>query len=309
MPENLARKLIASHLESGELTPGADIAIRVDQVLTHDATGPLIALELEAMGVDAVRPELAVGYVDHMMVQDDHRNADDHLFLHSACRRFGRWYSRPGNGISHPVHQERFGKPGATLLGADSHTPAQGAIAMLAIGAGGVAVALALAGEAFSFRMPDVWGVRLVGELPDWVSAKDVVLEMLRRHSVEAATGRIIEYHGPGLACLSAWTATRSPTWAPSSARPPPSSRRTLRCGVSCAASGERRTSPRSRPTRAPPTTRRTRSTFPTSSRSSRCRPAPTTSSPCRRWRGRRSTKPTSARPRTPAIATSRSRR
>jgi aconitate hydratase len=184
--------------------PGEEVAIRIDQVLTHDATGPLIALELEAMGLDEVRPELAVGYVDHLLLQGDSKNADDHLFLQSACQRFGMWYSKAGNGISHPVHQERFGKPAKTLLGADSHTCAAGAIGMLAIGAGGLQVATVLAGEPFSFQMPEIWGVKLSGELPDWVSAKDVILEMLRRHGVDGATGRIVEYYGPGLASLSA---------------------------------------------------------------------------------------------------------
>jgi aconitate hydratase len=204
MPRNVAHKLIESHLVGGEMVPGEEVAIRIDQVLTHDATGPLIALELEAMGLDEIRPELAVGYVDHLLIQGDSKNADDHLFLRSACQRFGMWYSKPGNGISHPVHQERFGEPGKTLLGADSHTCAAGAIGMLAIGAGGLQVAVALAGEPFSFQMPEIWGVKLVGELPDWVSAKDVILEMLRRHGVDGGTGRIIEYYGPGLASLSA---------------------------------------------------------------------------------------------------------
>ena len=173
-------------------------------MLTHDATGPLIALELEAMGLDEIRPELAVGYVDHLLLQGDAKNADDHLFLRSACQRFGMWYSKPGNGISHPVHQERFGIPGKTLLGADSHTCAAGAIGMLAIGAGGLQVAVALAGEPFSFQVPEIWGVKLSGELPDWVSAKDMILEMLRRHGVSGGAGRIVEYYGPGLASLSA---------------------------------------------------------------------------------------------------------
>src|SRR5215217_1144797 len=203
-PRNVARKLIESHFVDGEMASGEEVSIRVDQVLTHDATGPLIALELEAMGLDEIRPELAVGYVDHLLVQDDSKNADDHLFLRSACQRFGMWYSKPGNGISHPVHQERFGQPGKTLLGADSHTCAAGAIGMLAIGAGGLQVAVALAGEPFSFQMPQIWGVRLTGELPDWVSAKDVILEMLRRHDVTGGLARIIEYSGPGLAGLSA---------------------------------------------------------------------------------------------------------
>src|ERR687886_1316852 len=204
VPRDVTHKLIESHLLDGEMVPGEEVSIRVDQVLTHDATGPLIALELEAMGLDEIRPELAVGYVDHLLVQDDSKNADDHLFLRSACQRFGMWYSKPGNGISHPVHQERFGMPGKTLLGADSHTCAAGSIGMLAIGAGGLQVAVALSGEPFSFQMPEIWGVKLVGELPDWVSAKDVILEMLRRHGVDGATVRIVEYYGPGLSSLSA---------------------------------------------------------------------------------------------------------
>jgi aconitate hydratase len=203
-PRNVALKLIESHLISGEMTPGEEVSISVDQILVHDASGPLIALELEAMGLDGVRPELAVGYVDHLLLQGDPKNADDHLLLRSACQRFGMWYSKPDNGISHPVHQERFGKPGKTLLGGDSHTCAAGAIGMLAIGTGGVQVAASLAGEPFPISMPEIWGVRLVGELPDWVSAKDVILEMLRRHGVDGGTGRIVEYYGSGLDSLSA---------------------------------------------------------------------------------------------------------
>ena len=161
-------------------------------------------LELEAMGLERVKTELSAQYVDHNLLQEDFKNADDHLFLRSACRRFGVWYSRPGNGVSHPVHMERFGKPGKTLLGSDSHTCAAGALGMLAIGAGGLEVALAMAGEPFHLRVPKIWGVRLDGALPDWVSAKDVILEMLRRHGVSGGLGKIIEYYGPGLACLSA---------------------------------------------------------------------------------------------------------
>ncbi|MFQ5948857.1 MAG: aconitate hydratase, partial [Acidimicrobiia bacterium] len=191
-------------LVDGEMAIGEEIGIRIDQTLTQDATGTLVMLELEAMGIDAVRTELSAQYVDHNLVQEDHRNADDHLFLRSACQRFGVWYSRPGNGVSHPVHQERFGKPGKTLLGSDSHTPAAGAIGMLAIGAGGLEVALAMAREPFYLKMPKIWGVRLVGELPAWVSAKDVILEMLRRHDVAGGIGKIVEYYGPGLNSLSA---------------------------------------------------------------------------------------------------------
>jgi aconitate hydratase len=156
------------------------------------------------MDLDRVRTEVSVQYVDHNLLQADYRNADDHLFLHSACQRFGLWFSRPGNGISHAVHMQRFGRPGATMAGSDSHTCAAGALGMLAIGVGGLEVALAMAGEPLHVTMPEVWGVRLVGELPDFVSAKDVILEMLRRHDVKGGRGRILEYHGPGLERLRA---------------------------------------------------------------------------------------------------------
>ncbi|HYS67055.1 MAG TPA: aconitate hydratase [Paraburkholderia sp.] len=201
---NVAQKLIRSHLLHGGMKPGEEIGISIDQTLTQDATGTLVMLELEAMGLDRAKTRLSVQYVDHNLIQEDYRNADDHLFLRSASQRFGLWYSRPGNGVSHPCHQENFGKPGSTLLGSDSHTPAGGAIGMLAIGAGGLEVALAIAGEPFFTRMPQIWGVKLTGRLPDWVSAKDVILEMLRRHGVEGGVGKIIEYYGPGLATLSA---------------------------------------------------------------------------------------------------------
>jgi aconitate hydratase len=204
MSENVARRIIADHLVEGDPRPGSPIGLRIDQTLTQDATGTLVMLELEAMGLDRVRTEVSVQYVDHNLIQEDHKNPDDHVFLRSAAARFGLWYSKPGNGISHPVHQERFGRPGATMAGSDSHTPAAGAIGMLAIGSGGLDVALAMAGEPLRIRMPEVWGVELVGELPDWVSAKDVILELLRRHGVDGGTGRIIEYHGEGLAGLSA---------------------------------------------------------------------------------------------------------
>jgi predicted aconitate hydratase len=204
MGKNLAQKLIANHLVEGRMEVGAEIGLKVDQTLTQDATGTLVMLELEAMRLPRVKTELSAQYVDHNLLQTDFKNADDHLFLHSACQKFGIWYSRPGNGVSHPVHMERFGIPGKTLLGSDSHTCAAGALGMLAIGAGGLEVAQVLAGEPFYLKMPSIWGVRLIGELPDWVSAKDVVLEMLRRYGVTGGVGKIIEYDGPGLACLSA---------------------------------------------------------------------------------------------------------
>jgi aconitate hydratase len=206
MGYNVAEKLINSHLVDGSVEdyePGEEIALEIDQTLTQDATGTLVMLELEAMELDRVRTELSAQYVDHNLIQEDHKNPDDHLFLRSASRKFGVWYSRPGNGVSHPVHQERFGEPGKTMVGSDSHTPAAGAIGMLAIGSGGMDVAMAMAGEPLNVKKPEVWGVELTGELPDWCSAKDVILEMLRRHDVDGATNRIIEYYGPGLDDLS----------------------------------------------------------------------------------------------------------
>jgi aconitate hydratase len=186
------------------MVEGEEIGIHIDQTLTQDATGTMVMLELEAIRLERVKTALSVQYVDHNLIQEDYKNPDDHLFLRSAARRFGLWFSRPGNGVSHPLHQERFGRPGVTLLGSDSHTAAAGAIGMLAIGAGGIEVALAMAGHPFYMMMPQIWGVCLEGTLPDWVSAKDVILEMLRRHGVNGGVGRIIEYHGPGLASLSA---------------------------------------------------------------------------------------------------------
>src|ERR1700680_358644 len=157
MSFNVTRKLIGSHLVSGEMTPGEEIAIHIDQTLTQDATGTLVMLELEAVNLDRVRTEVSVQYVDHNLIQEDFKNADDHLFLRSACQRFGVWFSPAGNGVSHPVHQEQFGKPGKPLLGSDSHTPAAGAIGMLAMGAGGLEVALAMAGQPFHVKMPKIW--------------------------------------------------------------------------------------------------------------------------------------------------------
>lgn len=204
MTRNVSQKLITSHLAQGEMIPGEEIGIHIDQTLTQDATGTLVMLELESMGLDRVKTEVSVQYVDHNLIQADFKNPDDHIFLQSACRRFGLWFSRPGNGVSHPVHMQRFGKPGQTLLGSDSHTPAGGALGMLAIGAGGLDVAMAMAGQPFYVAMPKIWGVKLSGKLPNWVSAKDVILEMLRRHGVDGGLGYILEYYGPGLKGLSA---------------------------------------------------------------------------------------------------------
>ncbi|MGI6871654.1 aconitate hydratase [Amycolatopsis sp. 3B14] len=200
----VARKLIDSHLVSGEPVPGREIGLRVDQTLTQDATGTLVMQELEALGLDRARTEVSVQYVDHNLLQADEKNAEDHAFLRSACRRFGMWFSKPGNGVSHPTHMARFGVPGRTMVGSDSHTCAAGSLGMLAIGVGGLEVAMAIAGEPLYLRMPELWGVRLTGAMPEWVSAKDVILEMLRRHGVKGGLNRIVEYHGPGLASLSA---------------------------------------------------------------------------------------------------------
>jgi aconitate hydratase len=203
--QNVSQKLISSHLISGEMKPESEIGLKIDQVLLQDATGTLVMLELEALNLTKTRPEVAVQYVDHNLLQTDYKNMDDHLFLQSAAARFGFWFSRSGNGISHVVHMERFGRPGKTLLGSDSHTPAGGSIGMLAIGTGGLDIALASAGEPYFVKMPKIMGVHLIGELPNWISAKDVILEILRRYDVTGGRGYILEYYGPGLQYLSAW--------------------------------------------------------------------------------------------------------
>ncbi|MHA6803332.1 aconitate hydratase [Salinifilum ghardaiensis] len=204
MARTVAQKLIADHLVEGEMTPGSEIGLAVDHTLTQDATGTLVMQELEALGLDRTRAEVSVQYVDHNLLQADEKNAEDHQFLRTAAQRYGIWYSKPGNGVSHPTHMQRFGKPGRTMVGSDSHTCAAGSLGMLAIGVGGLEVAVAIAGRPLHIRMPQIWGVRLTGRLPDWVSAKDVVLEMLRRHTVQGGVNRIIEYSGPGLDELTA---------------------------------------------------------------------------------------------------------
>lgn len=203
-PLNVSQKLIKAHLVEGEMIPGKEIGIKIDQTLTQDATGTLVMQELEAIGLERAKTELSAQYVDHNLIAEDFKNPDDHLYLQSACQRFGLWFSRPGNGVSHPVHMECFAKPGKTLLGSDSHTCANGGMGMLAIGAGGNEVALAIAGYPFHVPMPKIWGVKLTGKLPAWVSAKDIILEMLRRHDVKGGVGCIIEYYGPGLKYLTA---------------------------------------------------------------------------------------------------------
>lgn len=203
MPLNVTRKVLQSHLVEGQLVPGEEIAIRIDHTLLQDATGTMAMLEFEALGLERVRVDLAAQYVDHNLLQTDFKNADDHRYLQSACARYGIHFSRPGNGISHQVHLENFGRPGLTLLGADSHTPAAAGLSMLAMGAGGLDVALAMAGRPYYLPCPQVLGVKLLGSLPDWVSAKDVVLEMLRRYDVKGCLGKVVEYYGPGVATLS----------------------------------------------------------------------------------------------------------
>ncbi|MUL43769.1 aconitate hydratase [Streptomonospora sp. PA3] len=204
MGRGVAHKLIESHLVEGEMVPGQPIALSVDQTLTQDATGTLVMQELEALRLDRTRAEVSVQYVDHNLLQADEKNAEDHEFLQSAAARYGFWYSKPGNGVSHPTHMQRFGVPGKTMVGSDSHTCAAGSLGMLAVGVGGLEVAMAIAGRPLRIRAPEIWGVRLTGELPEWTSAKDVILEMLRRHSTKGGLNRIIEYHGPGVATLSA---------------------------------------------------------------------------------------------------------
>ncbi|WP_246562437.1 aconitase family protein [Rickettsiella endosymbiont of Dermanyssus gallinae] len=204
MAQNVTQKLISAHKVAGEMIPGNEIGLKIDQTLCQDATGTMVMLECEAMQLDRTKAEVSVQYVDHNLLQTDFKNADDHLFLLSACKKFGLHYSGPGNGVSHPVHMERFGKLGKTLLGSDSHTCAAGSMGMLAIGAGGLEVAMAIAGQPFHVKMPKIWGVKLTGELPAWVSAKDIILEFLRRHDVDGGVGKIIEYYGPGIQYLSA---------------------------------------------------------------------------------------------------------
>jgi aconitate hydratase len=204
MAKNLATKILEAHLAEGELIPGQEIAIRIDHTLLQDATGTMAMLEFIAMGVPRVKVELAAQSIDHNLLQTDYKNADDHAFLASAAMKFGVHLSKPGNGVSHQVHLERFDVPGTILLGADSHTPTAAGLATIGIGAGGLDVALAMAGHPFYLPCPKVMGVKLVGRLPDWVSGKDVILEMLRRHTVKGGVGKIIEYYGPGLTGLSA---------------------------------------------------------------------------------------------------------
>ena len=203
MGYTLSQKIIKAHLVSGDMTPGSEIGLRIDQTLTQDATGTMTYLQLEAMNIPRVKTELSVAYIDHNTLQNGFENADDHRFIQSVAVKRGIRFSRPGNGICHQVHLERFGIPGKTLLGSDSHTPTGGGIGMLAMGAGGLDVAVAMGGGTYYIPMPETVKINLTGKLPPWVAAKDIILEVLRRMSVKGGLGKIIEYAGEGIKTLS----------------------------------------------------------------------------------------------------------
>ena len=203
MGKTIAQKIIAAHLVAGDMTPGSEIALKIDQTLTQDATGTMAYLEFETMGIPRVRTELSVAYVDHNTLQCGFENSDDHRYLQTVAAKYGVQFSRPGNGICHQVHLERFGKPGKTLIGSDSHTPTGGGLGMLAMGAGGLDVAVAMGGGAYYITMPRMFKVNLTGRLAPYVTAKDVSLELLRILSVKGGVGAIIEWGGPGVATLS----------------------------------------------------------------------------------------------------------
>ena len=199
----LTEKIIKEHIIDGEMIKGTEIGLRIDQTLTQDATGTMAYLQFEAMGVDRVKTERSVAYIDHNTLQSGFENADDHRFIGSVAKKHGIWFSRPGNGICHQIHLERFGKPGKTLIGSDSHTPTGGGIGMLAMGAGGLDVAVAMGGGAYYITMPKVVKINLTGKLNAWVSAKDVILEVLRILSVKGGVGKVMEYCGEGVKNLS----------------------------------------------------------------------------------------------------------
>src|SRR5438874_2919267 len=201
---SLARTILEDHLERGELVPGQEIELRVDQALAQDATGTMAMMQFELFGEERVRVETAVVYVDHNILQIDFKNPDDHRFLQAMAAKYGAWFSRPGNGICHYIHCERFATPGKTLVGADSHTTMSGCCGMIAIGAGGLDVAVCMAGHPFELPCPKIVGVFLENELPrPWIQAKDVILELLRRRGVRGGRGAIFEFTGPGVSTLS----------------------------------------------------------------------------------------------------------
>lgn len=203
MGQTIAQKIIAAHLVDGKMEPGCEVGLRIDQTLTQDATGTMAYLEYEAMGIPRVRTELSVAYIDHNTLQSGFMNADDHRFIRTIAKKIGVRYSRPGNGICHQVHLERFAKPGKTLIGSDSHTPTAGGIGSLSMGAGGLDVAVAMGGGAYYINMPKVIRVELTGTLRPFVTAKDISLELLRILSVKGGVGHVIEWGGPGIASLS----------------------------------------------------------------------------------------------------------
>ena len=203
MGKTIAQKIIAAHLVEGEMIPGQDIGLKIDQTLTQDATGTMAYLEFEAMGVDRVKTERSVAYIDHNTLQTGFENADDHRYIQSVCKKHGIYYSHPGNGICHQVHLERFSAPGKTLIGSDSHTPTCGGMGMLAMGAGGMDVAVAMGGGAYHIPMPKMLRVNLLGRLRPFVSAKDIILEVLRQLSVKGGVGYVVEYAGEGVQTLS----------------------------------------------------------------------------------------------------------
>ena len=203
MAQTLTEKILDEHLVEGELVPGEEIGIEIDQVLTQDPTGTLVWLQFEALDLDEVQTEIAAQYCDHQTYQFDFKNSDDHRFLRSAAGKYGAYFSRPGNGICHQVHKERFAAPGKTMLGSDSHTPTPGGLGELAIGAGGIDVSVAMGGAPYYIDMPEVVNVRLEGELPPWATAKDVILELLRRLTVKGGVDKVLEYTGPGVETLT----------------------------------------------------------------------------------------------------------
>src|SRR3990170_767939 len=203
MNKSIAEKVISEHLVEGRMEPGEQISLRIDHTLTQDSTGTLAYLEFEAMGVLKVKTKLSLSFVDHNMLQNDFRNADDHRYLQGVAAKYGVVFSRPGNGICHQLYLERFARPAYTLLGSDSHTPTAGGMSMIAIGAGGLDVAAAMAGELFYLEMPSIMGVKLAGSLSPFVSAKDVILEVLRKLSVNGGVNKILEYFGAGVKTLS----------------------------------------------------------------------------------------------------------